>query len=60
MEAIRPLMQQSAADGFQDRHKQIYGRGGLPCPRCGAPHLIESAHQGENNRPLFWCPNCQR
>lgn len=60
MDLIRPFMQQSARDGFQDRHKQVYGRAGKPCPRCGAPHLIKGAHQGDNNRPLFWCPNCQR
>ena len=60
MDLIRPLMQQSARDGFQDRHKQVYGRGGRPCPRCGPPFKIRGAHQGDNNRPLFWCENCQR
>jgi endonuclease-8 len=59
VDLVRPFMQQSARDGFQDRHKQVYGRAGQPCPRCGAPFLIKGATQGDNNRPLFWCPNCQ-
>lgn len=57
--SVRPFMQQSARDGFQDRHKRVYGRAGLPCPRCGPPVLIQGATQGDNDRPLFWCPNCQ-
>jgi endonuclease-8 len=59
MDLIRPFMLQSARDGFQDRHKQVYGRAGKACPRCGVPHKVKGAHQGDNNRPLFWCPNCQ-
>jgi endonuclease-8 len=60
MEIIRPFMQKSARDGFQDRHKQVYGRAGQPCPRCKAPFLIKGTTMGDDNRPLFWCPNCQR
>ena len=60
MDLIRPFMQQSARDGLQDRHKQVYGRAGRACPRCGGEHRIQGSTQGENNRPLFWCPNCQR
>jgi formamidopyrimidine-DNA glycosylase len=40
---------------FQDRH-QVYGREGLPCPRCGAPiRRIVVAQRGTH-----FCPNCQR
>jgi endonuclease-8 len=56
---VRPLMRRSAEHGFQTRPDQVYGRGGLPCPRCGAPHVIKSATQGDNNRRIYWCPNCQ-
>lgn len=55
---IRPFMQRSAADGFQDRDQQVYNRAGKPCGRCGT--RIRSGHQGDNNRPLYWCPGCQR
>jgi endonuclease VIII len=56
--AIRPRMQRSARDGFPARNVQVYGRGGRPCPRCGAP--IRARGQGDSNRPTFWCEGCQR
>jgi endonuclease-8 len=40
------------------RHGQelwVYGRGGLPCRRCGTP--IESDSGGDRVR--YWCPVCQ-
>ena len=39
----RPRMQRSALDGNQTRFKRIYGKAGLPCPRCGPPALIAVA-----------------
>lgn len=38
--------------------RNVYRRGGMPCPRCGAP--IASRGQGEDNRTTWWCPGCQR
>jgi endonuclease-8 len=37
-----------------------YGRAGRPCRRCGTP--IRKGQQGPSGqeRPRFWCPNCQR
>jgi endonuclease-8 len=35
----------------------VYGRAGLPCPRCGEP--VASARQGEQARVTYWCPRCQ-
>jgi endonuclease-8 len=58
VEAVRPRMARSARQGFDRRDITIYGRGGRPCPRCGA--LVRSGNQGDNNRRLFWCPGCQR
>ncbi len=60
VEACRPRMQRSARDGNQSRFKRIYGKAGLPCPRCGPPSMIRVRGQWEDNRPTFWCPNCQR
>ncbi|MGI8622955.1 MAG: Fpg/Nei family DNA glycosylase [Solirubrobacteraceae bacterium] len=54
---VRPLMQQSATEGFQHRDVQVYGRGGAPCHRCGT--RIRSGGQGDDNRLLYWCPACQ-
>ena len=38
----------------------VYGRAGLPCPRCGA--LIRRGRVGAppTDRVTFWCPSCQR
>jgi endonuclease VIII len=55
--ATRPRMQQSARDGNQTRHKRIYGRAGMPCPRCGG--RIRSRGQWEDGRTTYWCPSCQ-
>ena len=57
--ACRPRMQRSARDGNQSRFKKVYGRAGLPCPRCGPPHLLRVRGQWEDNRSTFWCPRCQ-
>lgn len=35
----------------------VYGRGGLPCHRCGATILARG--QGDQNRIAYWCPECQ-
>jgi endonuclease VIII len=56
---LRPRMQASASDGRQDRWRRIYNAAGRPCPRCGPPALIKARGQGDDNRPTFWCPNCQ-
>lgn len=56
--AIRPLMQRSARDGQQSRHRQVYGRAGRPCPRCGQAK-VQSRGQGDDNRTTYWCPACQ-
>ncbi len=36
----------------------VYGRGGRPCRRCGAP--IASCKQGESARLTYWCAVCQK
>ena len=58
--ALRPLMQASADHGRQHLFRTIYDKAGLPCPRCGAPALIRSRGQGDDNRTTYWCPTCQR
>ena len=57
LRAVRPRMQQSARDGHQDRFRAVYDRAGRPCPRCGA--TIRRRGQGDDNRPTYWCPECQ-
>jgi endonuclease-8 len=35
----------------------VYGRGGKPCRRCGAPIAARAA--GPDARLTYWCPRCQ-
>jgi len=35
----------------------VYGRGGLPCRKCGTP--IQSRKTGADARLTYWCPRCQ-
>jgi len=57
IDRVRPLMQESAVTGSQNRHKHVYDRAGMPCHRCGG--RIRARGQGEDNRTTFWCPACQ-
>lgn len=42
--------------GYFARSLQVYGRAGLPCPRCGTP-IVREAFM---NRSSYRCPRCQR
>jgi endonuclease-8 len=54
----RPKMQESARTGMQKSFRVVYGRGGRPCPRCGT--TVQQRGQWDDNRPTYWCPECQR
>ena len=41
--------------GYYERSLAVYGRAGLPCPRCGAPVRRDPFM----NRSAFSCPRCQ-
>ena len=41
--------------GYFDRSLAVYGREGLPCPRCGAPVRRDPFM----NRSAYSCPQCQ-
>lgn len=47
-----------AAGGFLDRNA-VYGRGGLPCPRCGGA-ITRAKIAGLSGRSTHFCPRCQR
>jgi endonuclease-8 len=55
--AVRPRMSLSGREGPRTIHPRVYGRGGMPCPRCGA--RIRARGQGDDNRTTYWCPACQ-
>ena len=58
IDAMRPRMLRSAADGPRTIDPRVYNRMGRPCPRCGT--RIASRGQGDANRTTYWCPACQR
>ena len=41
--------------GYFERSLAVYGREGLPCPRCGTPVRREKFM----NRSSYTCPRCQ-
>ena len=50
------LLRASVADA--PRPRNVYGRAGQPCRKCGTP--IRAQRQGEQRRTTYWCPSCQR
>lgn len=40
--------------------RAVHGRAGLPCRRCGAPIAVGQARRPPMERPVFYCPTCQR
>jgi endonuclease VIII len=57
IEAVRPRMMRSAAEGPRSIGPRVYRLAGRPCPRCGA--RIKGRGQGDANRTTYWCPGCQ-
>ena len=56
--AMRARMQDSVSRGGHIRGLQVYDRAGRRCPRCNT--TIRARGQGDDNRPTYWCPGCQR
>jgi formamidopyrimidine-DNA glycosylase len=46
----------NGSSGYFERSLAVYGRAGLPCPRCSTP----IRRQAFMNRSSFTCPRCQR
>ena len=56
LETAAALMR-AAVDAGREPPKQVHGRAGRACRRCGTP--IRSFGQGDANRTAYWCPACQ-
>jgi endonuclease-8 len=56
LETAATLMRASVDRG-REGGKQVHGQAGRPCPRCG--QSIQSRGQGDDNRTVYWCPECQ-
>jgi endonuclease-8 len=58
IEWTAPRIQRTSLLGTHLRPKQVYGKKGRPCPRCHT--TIRQRGTGDDNRPTYWCPGCQR
>lgn len=64
----RSLMQRSVAavsptatgETARGRTTRVHGRAGLPCRRCGTPVRRGVARKPPQQRPVWYCPECQR
>lgn len=54
----RRQMQRSVVTG--DAPGQVHGRVRQPCRRCGTPIAVAPARRPPMERPVFYCPSCQR
>ena len=53
---LRDFISPDGAPGYFEQELSAYGRGGLPCPRCG--RALKQALVGQ--RATVWCGHCQR
>ncbi len=58
IEWTAPRIQRTARLGTHLRPKQVYGKAGRACPRCRT--TVRQRGTGDDNRPTYWCPGCQR
>ncbi len=53
----RDMMRRNLVTPIARQRHAVHGRGGRPCPRCGA--LIRIRTQGRQARLTYFCPRCQ-
>lgn len=53
---LRDFRNGDGKPGYFSLQLQVYGRAGLPCPRCGVHLTMERIHQ----RSAFFCRRCQK
>jgi endonuclease VIII len=54
----RRLIQRAVVTG--EAPGRVHGRLRRPCPRCGTPIAVGQARRPPLERPIFYCPACQR
>ncbi len=54
--SLRDFVNTEGQPGYFQQHSWVYGRGGEPCRKCGAP--IKQVRQGQ--RSSFYCGRCQK
>jgi endonuclease VIII len=58
--SIRKNLQRGVAVPVTGRRVHVHARAGEPCHRCGTPIIRGLAGAAPRERPMFYCPRCQR
>lgn len=56
----RALMLRTVAHGFDAWERRVHARTRKACHRCGTPIAVAPANLPPYERPIFYCPRCQR
>jgi len=54
--SLRDYVRPDGELGYFSKEWRVYGREGLPCPRCSTP----IRRRTDSGRSTFYCPKCQR
>ncbi|MBD7998954.1 MULTISPECIES: DNA-formamidopyrimidine glycosylase family protein [Oerskovia] len=60
LRTTRGLMLRSVAEGVGTVRRHVHGRARRACHRCGTPVAVARANEAPFERPIFWCPTCQK
>lgn len=60
LRTTRGLMLRSVAEGVGSVRRHVHGRARRACHRCGTPVVVAPANRPPFERPIFWCPSCQK
>ncbi len=60
LSTARELMLRAVAEGLGARARLVHARVGRPCVRCGTAVTVRQARRPPFERPIFFCPRCQR
>ncbi|MBE7698895.1 Fpg/Nei family DNA glycosylase [Oerskovia sp. Sa1BUA8] len=60
LRTTRGLMLRSVAEGVGTVRRHVHGRARRACHRCGTPVAVARANEAPFERPIFYCPSCQK
>ncbi|MBD5788143.1 Fpg/Nei family DNA glycosylase [Cellulosimicrobium terreum] len=63
LRSANELMARTVRSGFDPRDgyvRRVHGRAGRACHSCGTPVRVGSVNDPPFDRPVFYCPSCQR
>ncbi|MET4223320.1 DNA-formamidopyrimidine glycosylase family protein [Oerskovia enterophila] len=60
LRTARGQMLRSVAEGVGTVRRHVHGRARRACHRCGTPVAVARANEAPFERPIFYCPSCQK